>query len=104
MYLDANEEVFEVIELFGQYKVLFTNSRIKRDSVPEGLYVYDIRHDDECQGIMCEIKPYILVNHWGTIICKSPIDMIVGNCRLIDEEEDCNYLNIAMTLKEFMEN
>lgn len=50
MYLDANEEVFEVIEMFGQYKVLFTNSRIKRDSVPKGLCVYDIRHDDEWSG------------------------------------------------------
>ena len=55
MYLDANEEVFEVIELFGQYKVLFTNSRIKRDSVPEGLYVYDIRHYDECHFFKIEI-------------------------------------------------
>ena len=103
MSLDANEAHYEFIIIFGKYEVLFTNSRIKRDSVPTGLQVYDIRHDDECQGIMCEIKPYVLVNHWGTIISKSPIDMIDGGCHFLIEEEDCEYLNISMTLKEYIE-
>ena len=103
MSLDANEAHYELIIIFGKYEVLFTNSRIKRDSVPAGLYVYDIRHDDECQGIMYEIKPFVLINHWGTIISKSSIDMIDGGGCAIDEEEDCEYLNISMTLKEYME-
>ena len=103
MYFDANKEYFELIRMLGKYEVLFTNMRIKRDTVPKELYVYDIRHDDECQGIMCEIKPFVLINHWGTIISKSPIDMVDGGCRFIDEEEDCEYLNISMTLKEYME-
>lgn len=36
---------------------LFTSVRIKRDSVPAGLYAYDVRHDDDCRGIPCEIAP-----------------------------------------------
>ena len=52
---------------------------------------------------MYEIKPFVLINHWGTIISKSPIDMIDGGGCVIDEEEDCEYLNISMTLKEYME-
>ena len=48
MYFDANKEYFELIRMLGKYEVLFTNMRIKRDTVPKELYVYDIRHDDEC--------------------------------------------------------
>lgn len=101
MLLDANEEIFELIEMLNQEKVLFTNSRIKRDSVPDNLYVYDVRHDDKNQGDMCEIKPYIKVNYWGTIICKSPINMTDGDCCFINKD-DYNYQDEYMTLKEFM--
>ena len=69
MKVNAAEEDFELMELFGQ-TVLFTNMRVDRSTVPQDLYVYDVRHDDDCTGEICEIKPAVMVNHWGTIICK----------------------------------
>lgn len=39
---DAEKEVFEHIELFGK-PALFTNDRIDRDTVPDGLFCYDLR-------------------------------------------------------------
>ena len=74
MEVNAAEESFELMEMFGQ-TVLFTNMRVDRSTVPEGLHVYDVRHDDDCTGEMCEIKPFVMVNHWGTIICKEPFEM-----------------------------
>ena len=103
MFFDVNKKRLELIRMFGKYEVLFTNMRIKRDTVPKELHVYDIRHDDECQEIMWKLKPFVLINHWGTIISRFPIDMSDGSCRFIDEKEDCEYLNISMTLKEYME-
>lgn len=54
--------------MLDEYVVLFTSARIDRKTVPENLFCYDARHDDDCQGIACEIKPYVAVNHWGTIL------------------------------------
>ena len=70
---------------------LFTSIRIKRDTVPDGLYTYDVRHDDECRGIPCEIAPYVMVNHWGTIILAEPLELPDDGWRYIDEETDWNY-------------
>ena len=67
MTFHAMTEHYEEITVCGK-PALFTSIRIKRDTVPEGLYAYDVRHDDECRGIPCEIAPFIMVNHWGTIM------------------------------------
>ena len=67
MIFNAMTEHYEEITVCGK-PALFTSIRIKRDTVPDGLYTYDVRHDDECRGIPCEIAPFVMVNHWGTII------------------------------------
>ena len=67
MTFNAMTEHYEEITVCRK-PALFTSIRIKRDTIPDGLYTYDVRHDDECRGIPCEIAPFVMVNHWGTII------------------------------------
>lgn len=87
---NAMTERYEEITVLGK-PALFTSLRIDRATVPEGLYAYDVRHDDECRGIPCEIAPYILVNHWGTILLAEPLELPdYGRC-FIDEETDWSY-------------
>ena len=74
MTFNAMTEHYEEITVCGK-PALFTSIRIKRDTIPDGLYAYDVRHDDECRGIPCEIAPFVMVNHW----------------RYIDEDTDWNY-------------
>lgn len=83
-------EHYEEITVCGK-PALFTNFRIKRDTVPDGLYAYDVRHDDDCRGIPCEIAPFIMINHWGTIILAEPLELPNDGRRYIDEETDWNY-------------
>ena len=64
---------------------------IKRDTIPDGLYAYDVRHDDECRGIPCEIATFVMVNHWGTIILAEPLELPDDGRRYIDEDTDWNY-------------
>ena len=71
---DAMTEHYEEIAVCGK-PALFTSIRIERDTVPEGLYAYDVWHDDECRGIPCEIALFIMVNHWGTIILAEPLEL-----------------------------
>lgn len=101
MKVNAAEESFELMEMLGQI-VLFTNMRIDRDTVPKDLYVYDVRHDDDCTGEICEIKPSIMVNHWGTIICKEPICMDGYWHSKIVDKYDYSYLADCVKLDEYI--
>lgn len=47
MRYSADELYYENVVVLG-YRALFTNERIRRDTVPVGWYLYEVRHDDEC--------------------------------------------------------
>ncbi|MBP5431944.1 LPD28 domain-containing protein [Ruminococcus sp.] len=101
MKVNAAEESFELMNMLGQY-VLFTNMRVDRDTVPQDLYVYDVRHDYDCTGEICEIKPSVIVNHWGTIICKEPIELdSKWNSRAVDSN-DYSYIADNIKLDEYI--
>lgn len=96
---NAEKERFE-LAMLDEYVVLFTCARIDRKTVPEALFCYDVRHDDDCQGIACEIKPYVAVNHWGTILTKTEIPMAESGRYY--PKEDMNYLGETLTVEEYM--
>ena len=101
--LYENQRSYEVIKLFGK-KVLFTSERIRDSDLPKGIYKYEVRHDDECQGIMCEIAKRIFVNHWGTILSKEEIDLGPNGYRLIDEDKDVKWsTSKPFSLKQFIQ-
>ena len=94
--VDAKETCWEKVEVLGR-EGLFTCLRVDRNTVPEGWYMYEVRHDDECQGEPVEIALWVMVNHWGTLLVKEPFDLeksqFANNAYLcIDPEEDWNYL------------
>ena len=104
---DVTKEEFENITLFG-CPMLFANFRCDRNTLPKGMYMYEIRHDDEMQGDPCEISPSILVNHWGTVISNRPVSFDETSAngkpfRMIDPENDWNYEGTSSTLSEYME-
>ena len=74
MPVDAMNERFEEIEFQGKI-VLFTDSRVQRDTVPEGLHRYEIRHTDDDWGEPCQLGYGIVVNHFGTILTNAPIQL-----------------------------
>lgn len=94
----AKDDIYELMELFGQ-TVLYTCARIDRDSVPAGIYAYDLR--DDCDGIPYEIAPLVYVNHYGTVLCKSPLNMNDNGYQTIGED-DYSFLGDEMTLIEFI--
>ena len=100
---ELKDEKFELMEFFDDTKVLMTPRRISREIIPEGLYAYDLRHDDDCTGDICEIKPFVLVNHWGTIISKVPIEMSEDGYRLIGDDDWSYCGGDVATLKEYIE-
>ena len=104
---DAMKETYEEVTVLG-IPMLFTCLRIDHDTVPKGMYLYEVRHDDEMRGDPVQIGKWIMVNHWGTLISNEPIPLdsykTENNAlRDIDPEEDWNYEGVSTTLSEYME-
>lgn len=102
-------ESFEVVEIFNK-PVLFTNERLKLADIPDGMFRYDIRHDDDCQGNMVELKDHVMVNHWATVICKEPFDITQefnGHTYttangITMTADDYNYTGEVMTIEQYV--
>lgn len=95
---DLLKETFEVMNV-NDTEVLFTNLRINRDIIPDGLHAYDIREsDDGCEFI--SIETHVMVNHAGTIISKTEIEM--GSDGFVEIEE--YGFEDSMTLQEWLDN
>lgn len=72
--MKAQEERYELVTVLG-YPALFTSMRIDRDSVPEGLHHYEIRHEDDNGMAAAQIGRGIMVNHMGTLLMRSELSM-----------------------------
>ena len=99
MRYSSDELYYEQVTVLG-YTALFTNERIKWDTVPDGWYLYEVRHDDECQGIPCEIAKGILVNFWGSLLMHDELPEVEKEGFLCISEEEW----IADTAEECMLN
>lgn len=99
---NAMTEAFEEVTILEK-PALFTSLRIDRSTVPKGLYLYEVRHVDDCQGIACQIARGIMVNHWGTLITREPIKLPPDGYLDI-EPDDLNYsTGDCRTVKGYME-
>ena len=95
--VNAKTEEYESFFILGQ-DALFTNARLDRTTIPEGLYAYDLR--DACDGNINELKDFVLVNHWGTVLVKEPIDGADKGVQI--KPYDYNYIGDITTVDEFM--
>lgn len=98
--LYAATQKYELCELDGK-TVAFTNMRLDRETVPDGLYCYDIRDSDHLDGSCAEVKNCVIVNHWGTILCKSPFPLDEHGSYY--PETDMNYLGTAVSLQDWLD-
>lgn len=101
MSVNAREEQFEHIELFGK-PALFTNSRINRASVPEGFHCYDLRGSDYDPGKPLTVEHSVAVNHAATVLTAEPVKFQKGkDFRRISGK--LNFLGEHISLTTFCE-
>ena len=73
-YADSDFPPLEInLENGVTYTGMFTDMRLDRETLPEGKFAYDCRHDDETWGELCQLQPFVLVNHAGTFVVNAPI-------------------------------
>lgn len=96
--VDATKETYELITLEKE-EVLFTNSRVDRETIPKDLFCYDIRHGDEDAGEAHELARHVRVNFMGTVISKKEIPLDYHD--VFHPIEDMNFLGEHLTLAEY---
>lgn len=69
------DDDFEMVYIDQKYSVLFSEARLDRNIIPDGLYVYECRHSDDTDEIVAEICSKVRVNHSGTILCREEIPL-----------------------------
>ena len=104
---NAMQEKYTEVTVLGK-PMLFTDLRIDRSTVPKGLYMYEVRHDDDMWGDPAQIANWVMVNHLGTLISREPLKLVpskaVNNAYLdIDPKKDWNYEGSSSTIPEYME-
>ncbi len=104
---NAMTGIYEEVTVLGK-PMLFTDLRIDRATVSNGLYVYEVRHDDDMRGDPAQIANWVMVNHLGTLISRESLKLVpsktMNNAYLdIDPKKDWNYEGTSSTLAEYME-
>lgn len=74
MQIAYDKEKFTKVEVCG-IECDFSDMRINRSTVPEGLYQYEVADDDESQGDPARVKKGIMVNFWGMLISDVPLPL-----------------------------
>ena len=96
-------------ETYTEFRVLekpalFSGLRLNWNTVPEGMYLYEVRHDDYGKGDPVQIGKGVLVNFWGSILTCEPLDLEEDGRLDIDPEQDWDYLEGKnCSIREFME-
>ena len=94
---------YQPLKIFGK-SVLFTEERIPDDQLPDGIYRYEVRHDDLNRGVMAELSKSITVNYWGTILSCCRIPLGEEGYRIIEESKDVDFLFCpSVTLQQYID-
>ena len=80
MSINAVNERFELVEVCG-VPALFTVNRVDRKTVPKGMYAYDMQTSEDDWSQPCLLARQIMVEHYGTILTASPIELPRGGYR-----------------------
>ena len=98
----ANDEQYQEIELFDK-PGLFSNGRIARDNLPEGVYCYDLRGSDYDPGEPVCVEERVVVNHAGSVLLTEPLELAEDGRLMLTEEEGLNFTGGFSTLSQFLQ-
>ena len=98
----ANDEQYQEIELFDK-PGLFSNGRIARDNLPEGVYCYDLRGSDYDPGEPVCVEERVVVNHAGSVLLTEPLELAEDGRLMLTEEEGLNFVGGFSTIAQFLQ-
>lgn len=99
---DATSLAYDEIKIFGM-PALFTNWRVIRDTVPKGMTLYELRHEDENWGKPCQVAKRIVVNYYGSILTSLPIQLNPDGGRDINRGDFRHKGERSISIQDFLE-
>ena len=99
---DATRLTYDEIQMFGM-PALFTDWRIIRDTVPKGMTLYELRHEDENWGKPCQVAKRIVVNYYGSILTSLPIQLNPDGGRDINRGDFRHKGERSISIRDFLE-
>lgn len=99
---DANNTDFILSVVFGRHIVLYTHARIDRETVPEGLFVYEVSHDPDDEGELHYIAKRVRKWFAGTLISNTVIPLPLGGTASIEDTGDFDRTFTDMFLEDYM--
>ena len=102
MNYDAQKVTYQEVTIFDR-PALFTECRIDRTTVPEGVYRYELRPGDEDWGEPVELSRNIVVNFYGTVLTREPFQLPIDGW-IPMENDSLSFLDgECRTLSEFQQ-
>lgn len=71
--VDVRKEVLEEVELLGRTGY-FTELRVDKETVPEGMHCYELRHGDD-DGFPVSVEESVRVNYFGAVILAEELEL-----------------------------
>ena len=84
--LNFYDEKFQEVTVKG-ITCRFSDMRIDRDTVPEGLYLYEVAGDDDIGDEPSRVKEAVLVNFIGTLITNTELPLGEDGVLWLDEND-----------------
>jgi len=94
-------EKYQEVEIFD-VPGLFSNGRIDPATIPEGMYVYDLRGSDYDPGQPITVENHVTVNHAGSVITAKPLDLGEDGRLTFTEEEGLNFVGGEISAYKFL--
>lgn len=102
MSYDAQKVTYQEVTIFDR-PALFTECRVDRATVPEGVYRYELRHGDEDWGEPVELARGIFANYYGTVLTREPFQLPIDGW-IPMENDSLSFLDgECRTLAEFQQ-
>jgi hypothetical protein len=71
--VDVQKEVLEEVELMGRIGY-FTELRVDKETVPEGMHCYELRHGDD-DGFPVSVEESVRVNYFGAVLLAEELEL-----------------------------
>ena len=94
-------EKYQKVEIFD-VPGLFSNGRIDPATIPEGMYVYDMRGSDDDPGQPIAVESHVTVNHAGSVITAKPLDLGEDGRLMFTEDEGLNFIGGEISAYKFL--
>ena len=100
---NPNAPLHQEVELFGQ-PALFSNDRISADSLPDGLFCYDLRGSDDDPGAPVAVEKRVMVNYAGFVITTKPLELPEEGHLPLTDESGLDFNGGEKTAQRFLQD